>query len=72
MTEIFTKIYNELWGTDTSLLIWILFGFLLIVFISRRIGKLKELKNRDKLLFMIDAILFPVMIPFNSTSLNEN
>ncbi len=62
MTEIFTKIYNELWGTDTSLLIWTLFGFLLIVLISRRIGKLKELKNRDKLLFMIDIALFPLMI----------
>ena len=62
MTEIFRKIYNELWGTDTSLLIWILFAFLLIVLISRRIGKLNELKNRDKLLFMIDVILFPIMI----------
>ena len=62
MTEIFTKIYDELWGTDTSLLIWTLFGFLVIVFISRRIGKLKELKNRDKLLLMIDIVLFPIMI----------
>ena len=62
MTEIFTKIYNELWGTDTSLLIWTLFGFLVIVFISRRIGKLRELKNREKLLLTIDTILFPIMI----------
>ena len=62
MTEILKKIYSELWGGDTSLLIWTLVGFLLIVFISRRIGKLKELKNRDKLLFMIDIVLFPAMI----------
>ena len=62
MTEILKKIYSELWGGDTSLLIWTLVGFLFIVFISRRIGKLKELKNRDKLLFMIDIVLFPSMI----------
>ena len=62
MTEILKNIYNELWGGDTSLLMWTLVGFLLIVFISRRIGKLKELKNRDKLLFIIDIVLFPAMI----------
>ena len=71
MTEILTKIYNELWGTDTSLLIWTFFGFLLIVLISRKIAKLKELKNREKLLFMIDIVLFPIMIVlFHFISIN--
>ena len=57
MLDIFQKIYSELWGgTDTSLLIWIFFGFIVIIFISRKISKLKELANRTRLLFMIDIV----------------
>ena len=49
-------------GTDTSYLIWILFGFLLIVLLSRRISKFKELENRGRLLFFADLVLFPIII----------
>ena len=49
MTEILTKIYNELWGTDTSLLIWTFFGFLLIVLISRKITLSKIWSNKNEI-----------------------
>ena len=63
MFDILQKIYAEIAeGTNTALLIWTLVSFVIIVFISRKIGKLKELKNREHLLFMIDIVLFPVMI----------
>ena len=61
--DIFQKLYDEISrGTDTSLLMWTLVGFLIIILVSRKIGKLKELKNRDTLLFMVDIVLFPIMI----------
>ena len=60
---ILQKIYDEISrGTDTSLLIWALIGFLIIILVSRKIGRLKELKNRASLLFMVDIVLFPIMI----------
>ena len=63
MFDILQKIYTEIAeGTNTALLIWTLVSFVIIVFISRKIGKLKELKNREHLLFMIDIVLFPIMI----------
>ncbi len=63
MEKFFNLIYNEiLGGTDTSLLIWILFAFIIIVLISRRLSKFKELEDRERLLFSIDLILFPVII----------
>ena len=71
MMEILNKIYEELWGGETTPLIWTLISFLGIILISRRIGKLNQLKNRDKLLFAIDIILFPIMILlFHLISLN--
>ncbi len=63
MSEFFKIIYNELLsGTDTSLLIWILFAFFIIVLLSRRISKLKELEDRERLLFIVDLALFPIII----------
>ena len=63
MPDFLKIIYNELLGgTDTSLLIWILFGFIVVVLISRRISKFKELENRNRLLFFADLILFPIII----------
>ena len=63
MADFFKIIYNEIsGGTDTSLLIWILFGFIVIVLISRRVSKFKELGNRNRLLFLADLILFPIII----------
>ena len=63
MERFLNLIYNEiLEGTDTSLLIWIFFAFILIVLISRRLSKFKELEDREKLLFSIDLILFPIII----------
>ena len=61
--DILSTIYNELMGgTDTSLLIWILLAFLLMVLLSRRISKFKELENRTRLLFFADLIIFPIII----------
>ena len=63
MLDILQKIYTEIWnGTDTALLMWILFGFLIMILFSRRIGKIKELKNKTQLLLMIDFIFFPIII----------
>ncbi len=63
MMDILQKIYNEMWnGTDTSLLIWVFVGFIVIVFISRRIAKIAEFKDRTKLLLATDAVIFPIMI----------
>ncbi len=76
MTDILKKIYTEIvGGTDTSLLIWTLIGFFIIILVSRKIGKIKELENREKLLFMIDIILFPIMLGlfyFISLAVNES
>ena len=42
MTDILKKIYTEIvGGTDTSLLIWTLIGFFIIILVSRKIGKIK-------------------------------
>ena len=61
--DILSTIYKELMGgTDTSLLIWILLAFLLMVLLSRRISKFKELENRTRLLFLADLIIFPIII----------
>ena len=63
MIDILEKIYTEIWnGTDTALLMWLLFGFLIIILFSRRIGKIKELKNKTQLLLTIDFIFFPIII----------
>ena len=63
MLEIFKKIYQEIWnGTDTALLMWILFGFLIIVLLSRRIGRIKELKNKTQLLLIVDLLFFPIIL----------
>ena len=63
MADIFNIIYNELFqGTSTSYLIWILFGFIIIVLISRKLSKFKELEDRTRLLFFADLILFPIII----------
>ena len=63
MLDILQKIYTEIWnGTDTALLMWILFGFLIMILFSRQIGKIKELKNKTQLLLMIDFIFFPIII----------
>ena len=63
MLDILQKIYTEIWnGTDTALLMWILFGFLIMILFSRRIGKIKELKNKTQLLLMIDFVFFPIII----------
>ena len=63
MADIFNIIYNEIFqGTSTSYLIWILFGFIIIVLISRKLSKFKELEDRTRLLFFADLILFPIII----------
>ena len=61
--DILKKIYTEIWnGTDTALLMWVFLGFIIIIFTSRRIARIKELRNRTKLLLITDMILFPAMI----------
>ena len=63
MPDFLKIIYNELLGgTNTTLVIWILFGFVIIVLISRRLSKFKELEDRKRLLFFADLILFPIII----------
>ena len=63
MIDIFKKIYEEIGsGTNTALLIWIFLGFIIIVFISRKISKIKELKNKTQLLLTVDLFFFPVII----------
>tara|TARA_B110000116_G_scaffold267696_1_gene280427 strand:- start:2481 stop:4016 length:1536 start_codon:yes stop_codon:yes gene_type:complete len=62
--NIFNEIYNELSNGDGFILmvIALLLGLSIIVLISRKISRLKKLKNRSELLLIIDTILLPIMI----------
>ena len=64
MSSIINRIYDELSGGDGFMLMMMatILGLSIIILISRKISRLKKLKNRNELLLMIDAILLPIII----------
>jgi len=64
MTSIMDRIYNELATGDGFVLMMLvtLLGLSIIILISRRVSRLKKLKNRSELLLIIDVILLPIII----------
>ena len=64
MSIILNRIYEEFTSGDGFMLMMfaILAGLSIIILISRKIGRLKKLENRNELLLLIDIIILPVII----------